>query len=386
MFFHLPTKIFFSRNSLQTITTLPETKFIICADPFLEGTPDFDKLLSDLKNAGKEILVYTDIVPDAPMSGIAKLLSAIEDGKIERIVAIGGGSVLDSAKSARFFYEKAKGKRIPLVAIPTTSGTGSEVTDYVVIKDDETGKKTPIHDEKILPDIALLDANCVASMPPSVARDTGLDVLTHAIESYVCPEACEFTRTYSLKAIQLVCKYLRPAIKQKDPLAQEKVLYASTMAGVAFGQSGLGINHSLAHALGGKFGVPHGRANGLLLPYIMQFHLSLKEHIYKNLLDELNIEGYSEDMQCKKFIRDIKLLCKDLGLPSTLQQLGIKEQDFLDSLDEMAEMALGDICTQSNPVKVTKEQVISIYKAVYYGNHNAHNLLRSSSVLNNPAI
>lgn len=367
MYFHLPTKIYCGKDSADRLGRLKESKIMICADPFLKENSALQASIQKLEAAGKEVILYMDIVPDAPMSKIQEIMEVIQEKKMEVLVAIGGGSALDATKSARFFYEKIFGIRLPLIAIPTTSGTGSEVTSYVVIKDGKTGKKTPVVDEKILPDIAILDPTCVGTMPASVARDTGLDVLTHALESLVSKPSNVFTATYAKKAIETVFEDLKKAILEDDAGAKERMHYASTMAGVAFGQSGLGINHSLAHAVGGKFSIPHGRINGVLLPYVIQFHGSHQEDLYDDMMEGLGIEGFSPERRLNNFLKDLKKLRKDLDLPNTIRDLGIEEKDFNQALDGLVDLAIKDPCTESNPIEVTREDLKGILEAAYYG-------------------
>ena len=383
MYFHLPTKIYCGKDCFHQLTDLEESNIMICADPFLKENAILQEVVEKLRSLGKKVTLYMDIIPDAPMSKIQEMMEVLQAEEAQVLVAIGGGSALDATKSARYFYEKIFAKRLPLIAVPTTSGTGSEVTSYVVIKDDATGKKTPVADERILPDVAILDPVCVESMPASVARDTGLDVLTHAIEAFVSKSSNLLTDTYALKAIDIVLGKLKKGIVDQDMEAKVQMHYASTMAGIAFGQSGLGINHSLAHAVGGKFSIPHGRINGILLPYVMEFHASRQEGIYDEIFQSLGIEGFSPDRRLKNFLRELRKLRKDLGLPDSIRDAKVGEGDFKQALDHLASLALKDPCTDSSPVPVTKEDLKQILEAAYFG--QARKTVYASSVIGRPS-
>lgn len=384
MYFHLPTKIYCGKDSFHKLTDLKESNIMICADPFLKENAILQEVVQKLKSLGKKVTLYMDIIPDAPMSKIQEIMETIQKEEVQVLVAIGGGSALDATKSARFFYEKIFEYRLPLIAVPTTSGTGSEVTSYVVIKDDKTSKKTPVVDERILPDVAILDPACVETMPSSVARDTGLDVLTHAIEAFVSKPSNLLTDTYAQKAIELVFSKLKKGIVDHDPEAKVQMHYASTMAGIAFGQSGLGINHSLAHAVGGKFSIPHGRINGILLPYVMEFHAYRQEGLYDEIFQNLGIEGFSADRRLKNFIRELKKLRKDLDLPDTIREAKVAEEDFKQALDYLVNLALNDPCTETNPVLVTREDLREILENAYYG--HSRKKVYASSVIGRPSF
>ncbi|MDO5038037.1 MAG: iron-containing alcohol dehydrogenase [Tissierellia bacterium] len=384
MNFYLPTRIYCGDQSVNHLMDLTQERIMICADPFLKENAILQNIIEKLEGTGKKVTFYTEIVPDAPLSKIEAMVQVVKEKKAQVLVAIGGGSALDATKSSRFFYEKIYGVHLPLIAIPTTSGTGSEVTDYVVIKDHENGKKTPLFDPAIFPDVAILDPGCVTTMPSSVARDTGLDVLTHALEAYVSKESNIFTKTYAYKAIALVFENLKKSVLEKDPEAQVNMHYASTMAGIAFGQSGLGINHSLAHAMGGRYGLPHGRANGILLPYVLAFHGSRKEGIYDEICQGLGLSGFSADRRLKNFIKDLVQLRKDLDLPDSFREAGLDQEAFYEDLDDLVNLALKDPCTGSSPLAVDQKDLRELLETAYLGHPKKR--VYGSSVLANPSF
>lgn len=367
MDFNLPTKIISGVNSLNRITEFSNKNILICSDKFILKNETFNEILIDLKNKSNNITLYNDILPDAPISKIKNIVNNIENNDVDTIVVIGGGSAMDTTKSARFFYEKIFDKKIPLIAVPTTSGTGSEVTNYVVIKDDETHIKTPIVDDKIYPDFAILDPIYVKSLPFKVARDSGIDVLTHVIESYVAKNSNFITQPIALEVIENIFKYLEKAVNGKDWESQQKIHYSATMAGIAFSQSGLGINHSIAHAIGGKFNIPHGLANGIILPYVIEMNASKDISLYIDILDRLNISGFTNEIKLNNFLKKIFQLRESLSINNSLMDLGISEKEIKYNLDEIISLSLNDPCTASNPVSLTEKDIKNIVLKAFKG-------------------
>lgn len=364
----MPTELFFGPGSMKNILDFEEDRILICADPFLKGTDMLINLVDDLIYEGKIVTVFTDIIPDSPISVIMKIINRLDERECNLIITIGGGSALDATKSARYFYEQINGVRIPLVAVPTTSGTGSEVTNYVVVKDDKTHQKIPLANDLIYPDYAIVDPNCVRTMPKPVARDTGLDVLTHAIEAYVATGSNVFTKTYALEAIEIILDNLEDSVMNSDFNAQTKVHYGATMAGIAFGQAGLGMVHAMSHAIGGRFSIPHGRANGILLPYLISYLGNLDESIYSDLMDRLHIEGFSIDCRLNNFIKKINNLRESLNLPNSFRDLGIEQDEFLSEVDELSKSAFNDLCSTASPIHLNQDQISEVYKNAFLGN------------------
>jgi acetaldehyde dehydrogenase/alcohol dehydrogenase len=322
------------------------------------------------------------------------------------IIALGGGSAIDAAKGMWLFYEnpdtsfdglKLKfldirkrafqypnlGVKTKLVAIPTTSGTGSEVTSFSVITDKEKGNiKYPLADYELTPDVAIIDPQFVMTMPKDITADTGMDVLTHAIEAYVSVLASDFTNGLAMKAIELVFKYLpRSYNDPTDSVAREKMHNASCIAGMAFTNAFLGINHSLAHKLGGEFNIPHGRANAILLPHVIRYNAQkptkfatfpkygkyVADYRYAQISRFLNFGGKTQEEQIESLIEAIKELMKKLNMPTTIADCGINEAEFLSKLPDLAERAFEDQCTTANPRYPLIDELIEIYKKAYYG-------------------
>lgn len=275
------------------------------------------------------------------------------------------------------------GVKTKMVAIPTTSGTGSEVTSFAVITDKVNNKKYPLADYELTPNVAIIDPDLVMSLPKTVTADTGMDVLTHAIEAYVSIMASDYTDALSEKAVQIVFEYLEKAYMDgSDKLAREKMHNASTMAGMAFTNAFLGLNHSIAHKLGGEFHIPHGRTNAILLPYVIKYNSSkptkfvsfpkyeyfIADEKYAKLAKMSGIEGNSNEEIISKFIQKIVGLNEKLGIPKSLKDTGIDEKEFLAKVDMLADRAFEDQCTTANPRLPLVSEIKQILLDCYYGN------------------
>lgn len=368
--FNVPTKIHYGAGALKHIGDYGLKSLCIIADPFLLKTDVFLKGLDLIKQLNIEYEIFSDIVPDAPLEKITEGVGRLEENSHEAILAIGGGSALDTAKAIGFFHGKIypRMNRVKVFCVPTTSGTGSEVTSYAVVKDTKTGIKYPLSDEGLLPDVAILDTDFVKSMPRSVTVDTGMDALTHGIEGYLAKGADCFTDLFAKEAIRRVWGNLPKAAKDPDEQTRENLHVAACMAGIAFERAGLGINHSLAHIVGARFHLPHGRANAILLPYVMAYHYEHGQKArYAELAEFLGCSGFSEDLKCRNFIRDVVKLKEELGVPVSFEKAGVDKDEFFKELEEMAEIAEKDTCTTTNPIPVPPKDLQEILTKVYYG-------------------
>jgi acetaldehyde dehydrogenase/alcohol dehydrogenase len=269
-----------------------------------------------------------------------------------------------------------------MIAIPTTSGTGSEVTSFAVITDKEKNIKYPLADYELTPDVAIIDPDLVMSLPKTLTADTGMDVLTHAIEAYVSTMANDYTDGLAEKATELVFNYLLQAYEHGDDKnAREKMHNASCIAGMAFTNAFLGINHSLAHKLGGEFHISHGRCNAILLPYIIRYNATIPtkfvsfpkyeyyiaDEKYATLAKRIGLPSKNKEIAINSLINAINIMNKKLGIPKTLKEYGLNEQEFLSKLDYLAEKAFEDQCTPSNPRMPLVSELKELLFEAYYG-------------------
>lgn len=359
--------------------------------------------------------IFYDVEPDPSLNTINQGLLRINSFKPDVIIALGGGSPMDAAKIMWLLYEHPNiefegiamrfmdirkrvyelpplGQKAIMVAIPTTSGTGSEVTPFAVVTDERTGMKYPLADYSLTPNIAIVDAELAMNIPKRLTAFGGIDALTHALEAYVSVCATEFTNGLALEAIRLLFKYLPSAYHNgaNDPKAREKVHYAATIAGMAFANAFLGICHSLAHKLGASFHVPHGLANALLINHVIrynatdspfkqaifpQYHYPSAKWHYANVADYLGLGGHDEEEKVQRLIKAVNHLKKELDIPLTIKSAlsaEFDDQTFLDEVDNMAVQAFDDQCTGANPRYPLIADLKDIYLSAYFGNARKH--------------
>ena len=408
--FKIPPKIYFEKGSVQYLEAMPGiTRAFIVTDPMMAKLGYVDKVSYYLDKRSDKVHyeVFSEVEPDPSVETIMRGVHAMNAFQPDVIIALGGGSAIDAAKGMWLFYEhpdtsfdglKLKfidirkrafhfpnlGKKAQLVAIPTTSGTGSEVTSFSVITDKQNGNiKYPLADYELTPDVAIIDPQFVATVPKSIVADTGLDVLTHAIEAYVSVMASDYTNGLAIKAIELVFKYLpRSYDDPTDEVAREKMHNASCIAGMAFSNAFLGINHSLAHKLGGEFHIPHGRANAVLLPHVIAYNAQkptkfaifpkygefVADYRYAQIARQLGLAGKDETQaqQVEALIHAVQDLMKRLNMPMSIRACGVDEAAFLKALPSLAERAFEDQCTTANPRYPLISELAEIYKKAYY--------------------
>ena len=278
--FEMKTVIHFGDNSLERLKVIPYKRVLIITDPFIANGDMIDLITAPLKSGGIQYDLFTDVVPDAPVGKIAEGVKKFLEYQPEAVIAVGGGSAIDSSKAIREFALKINNYgKVGLIAIPTTSGTGSEVTSFAVVNDTDAQVKYPLVSDSLTADEAILDAELVRSVPASVTADTGMDVFTHALGSYVSTDHNEFSAALAEKAIEICGVFLlRAYLDGNDMHARQKMHVASCLAGLSFNTAGLGITHSMAHQLGAMFHIPHGRANAMLLPHIVEFNANINKH------------------------------------------------------------------------------------------------------------
>ena len=397
--FKLPPKKKKKKNSLQYLQKMEsvERVMLVC-DPGMVQCGYADIVRKELQKRKNDVKieVFSDVEPNPSTNTVYAGTKMMVDFQPDTVIALGGGSAMDAAKGMWMFYEHpdteffgakqkfldirkrtykiAKPEKTQFICIPTTSGTGSEVTPFAVITDSETHVKYPLADYALTPDVAIVDPQFVMSVPASVTADTGMDVLTHAIESYVSVMASDYTRGLSLQAIKLVFDHLENSVKRPDMESREKMHNASCIAGMAFTNASIGITHSLAHALGGVFHVPHGRANALLMTHVIAFNANLHGDCnseaakrYAYLAQSLGLPAQTVKEGVISLIVAINVLKDEMGMPKSIRDTGVSEADFYARLTEMVGQALRDSCTPTNPRDVNTHQLETLYRQAFAG-------------------
>lgn len=373
--FYLRSRIFFGEDALSALKDLEATNVAIFTDEFLQKSGAADRVASMITQA-RQVRVFSEIRPDPPVDLIAKALSFLLETETDTVVAVGGGSSIDAAKATVLMYEQKVGRDVKLVAVPTTSGTGSEVTRVAVVTDPEAGKKYPLFSEALLPNAAILAGELTVSVPPAVTAHTGFDVITHALEAYVSVNANDFTDAFAEKALELAFTYLPTAYKNGGDLkAREKMQTASCLAGMAFNDAGLGVNHGIAHALGAVFHIPHGMANAMLLYHVMQYNAELDVPSYGGTPNRvcnrmariarfIHRPAFTKQQGARNLLAEIKRLTVEMQIPQTLGEAGISKKDYEAQREHLIESALRDACTATNPRKVDAEGIRAILKGI----------------------
>lgn len=411
LWFRVPPKVYFKSGCLPVaLRELADKKraFIVTDQPLFDlGL--VEKITTILDDMGVKHDIFHEVEPDPTLANVTKGLDLLNSYQPDVIIAIGGGSPMDAAKVMWLMYEHpevefeglamrfmdirkrvyelpALGKKAILVAIPTTSGTGSEVTPFAVVTDEQAGIKYPLADYALTPNMAIVDPELVLSMPKKLTAYGGIDALTHALESYVSVLATEFTEGLALEAIALIFKYLPRSYHNgaRDPEAREKVHYAATIAGMAFANAFLGICHSMAHKLGSTFHVPHGLANALMISHVIRYNATdvpFKQAIfpqykyphakerYAEIADYLKLGGNSPDEKVEKLVAAVEQLKQEIEIPATIREtLGGDDRTFYDKVELMAEQAFDDQCTGANPRYPLISDLKELYLLAYFGN------------------
>lgn len=385
--FTLPRDLYYGNGTLATLKTLKGKKaMVVVGGGSMKRFGFLDKTVAYLEEAGMKVEVFENVEPDPSVETVMRGAEAMRKFEPDWIVSIGGGSPIDAAKAMWTFYEYPETSFETLIipfnfpelrtkarfcAIPSTSGSATEVTAFSVITDYAKGIKYPLADYNITPDIAILDPAIAETMPKTLAAHTGMDALTHAIEAYVSTAHSVFTDPYALTAIKMVFDNLESSC-EGNANAREQMHYAQCMAGMAFSNALLGIVHSLAHKTGAAFStghVPHGCANAIYLPYVIRFNQPAAQGRYAEIARFIGLSGAS-DAELTRILTDkINALNKTLGIPATLKEFGVDEAEFKEKVAAIAENAVGDACTGSNPCAVTPEQMRQLLECIYYGNN-----------------
>lgn len=406
--FKIPEKIYFEAGSLAYLEKMQDIeRAFIVTDKSMVEFGYVDKVLYHLRKREKYVHseIFSDVESDPSFDTIKKGVEQMNSFNPDVIIAIGGGSPMDAAKGMWLFYEHPEadieglklkfmdirkrtykfpklGEKAKLVAIPTTSGTGSEVTSFAVISDKEKNKKYPLADYELTPNVAIIDPELVMSLPKSVTADTGMDVLTHALEAYVSNMASDYTDGLAEKAVQLVMENLVDAYNDgNNKVAREKMHNASTIAGMAFTNAFLGISHSMAHKIGAEFHLPHGRINAILLPYVVKYNSSkpskfvsfpkyeyyIADTKYYELAKKIGLKADTVEEGIDSLIYEIKHLNEVLSIPKSFKECGIDEKEYMDKVDMLADRAFEDQCTTANPRLPLVTEIKQILIDSYYG-------------------
>lgn len=409
LWYKVPAKIYFKRGAtdLALRELQGKKRAFIVTDRFLFNSGLTNVITNVLDEIGVDYQIFFDVKPDPTLATIADAMMMVKAYEPDTFIALGGGSSMDAAKIMWLMYEQPDtvfediamrfmdikkriceipelGKKAQMICIPTTSGTGSEVTPFSIITDEKTSVKYAIADYALTPNVAIIDPNLVDSMPKGLTSVSGYDAISHAVEAYVSIMATNFTNSNALEALKLLFRYLPRSYKEgkNDPIAREKVHYASTIAGMAFANSFLGICHSMAHKLGAMFHVPHGMANALLLNQVIRYNATDKptkqaafpqykfpcaKAKYGQIADELGLGGKDDDEKVQLLLDALTGMKKDLGLPMSIKDFGIEEAEFLAKLDELVELAFDDQCTGANPRYPLMSEMKELYLNAYYG-------------------
>ena len=407
--FKVPERIYHEIGSVQYLEKLPDVeRVMIVTDRVMAQLGYVEKIEYHLRKRRKPVVIdiFEDVEPDPSVDTVLNGAEAMRKFKPDTIISLGGGSAIDAAKGMWLFYESPEtdfndlrlkfmdirkrvfkfpklGRQAKMVAIPTTSGTGSEVTSFAVITDKVNNIKYPLADYELTPDVAIIDPTFVLSVPPAVTADTGLDVLTHAIEAYVSTMATDYTDALAMKAIQIVFEYLPKSYKGANTAegkeAREKMHNASCIAGMAFANAFLGVNHSLAHKLGGEFHIPHGRANAILLPHVIEYNATaptkfaafpkyksfVADKKYAEIAKSLGLKSDTVEEGVQSLIQAIRNLMRELNMPMSVQECGISEVEYFESLDRLSLEAFDDQCTGANPRLPLVSELKEIYEKIY---------------------
>jgi acetaldehyde dehydrogenase/alcohol dehydrogenase len=409
LWFRNPPKVFFKADCLpEALKELQGRKhaFIVTDAPLYNlGIPD--KVAEILEHLGIESQVFFEVLPDPDLTTIRKGVERMLSSKPDVIIAVGGGSPMDAAKMMWLLYEHPEvrfqdlalrfmdirkrvykfpklGEKAILVAIPTTSGTGSEVTPFAVVTDDATGQKYPIADYELTPNIAIVDPALVLTMPKKLTAYSGVDALVHSMEALVSVAATDYTNAMALEAARILFKYLPTAYAEGDKnlRAREKVHNAATMAGMSFANAFLGLCHSMAHKLGAEYHLPHGLANALLLEHIVRYNATdapRKQAAfpqygypdatarYARMARYVGLGNGTNEELLQKLLTAYKELCAQLDIPKSIKEAGVDEKRFFENLDALAEEAFDDQCTGTNPRYPLISEIKQLYTNAFYG-------------------
>ena len=412
LWFRAPEKVYIKKGCLPVAldelkTVMDKKRVFIVTDEFLYTNGYTKPITNKLEEMGISHTTFFNVQPDPTLASAKEGAKAMESFKPDCIIAIGGGSAMDAAKIMWVLYEHPEvdfadmamrfvdirkriytfpkmGEKAYFIAIPTSAGTGSEVTPFAVITDEKTGIKYPLADYELMPKMAIVDADMMMNAPKGLTSASGIDAVTHSLEAYASMMATDYTDGLALRSLKVIFEYLPRAYNEgaNDPEAREKMANAATMAGMAFANAFLGVCHSMAHKLGAFFHIPHGIANALLIDKVIRFNSSqtpvkmgtFPQYSYPHTLeryaeiaDYLDLGGNSSEEKVENLIKAIEELKEKIGIKKTIKEYGVEEKEFLDRLDEMSKQAFDDQCTGANPRYPLIEEIKEMYLQAYYG-------------------
>lgn len=378
--FELKTKIFFGEGSLDHLLHKKSKNAMIIADPFTVQSGIIKHVTDRLDKDGIPYKIFDNVVPDPPMDRIVLGVKAALEQMPDCLMAVGGGSAIDFTKAVKKFSHEINNDFNPkFIAIPTTSGTGSEVTQVAVVTDTEKQIKYPLEDRDLIPDEAILDAVLVKTVPRTITADTGMDIITHAIEAFTSTGRNDFSDALAERAIKLCCRFLcRSYLNPDDTEARQEIHVASCMAGVAFNAAGLGLVHGMSHQLGAHFHIPHGRLNSILLPHIIAYNSNIQDMTiphdgfppcakkYCEIAASLGIINFNEVSTVRSLMNYLKILAREMEEPCCIKDIKtISKEEYFGAVPEMAAAALRDATTQTNPRVPTQEEVEALYRDIW---------------------
>ena len=412
LWFRTPEKVYIKKGCLPVAleelkNVMNKKKVFIVTDKFLFENGYTKPITSKLEELGIDYDTFSDVAPDPTLGCAIEGTKALNMFKPDCIIAIGGGSAMDAAKIMWVMYEHPEvdfmdmamrfmdirkrvytfpkmGEKAYFIAVPTSAGTGSEVTPFAVITDEKTGIKYPLADYELLPKMAIVDADMMMNAPKGLTSASGIDAVTHDLEAMASMMSTEFTDGLAIESLKNIFKYLPRAYENgaNDPEAREKMANAATMAGMAFANAFLGVCHSMAHKLGAFHHIAHGIANALMIEYVLRFNSAEVPtkmgtfpqydhphtlHKYAMAADALNLGGNTDEEKLENLIKAINELKEKIGIKKTIRDYGVDEKYFLDTLDEMTEQAFDDQCTGSNPRYPLMSEIKEMYLKAYYG-------------------
>jgi len=382
--FTIPRDIYFGDNAIEHLKSVKGTKaMLVIGSQRLINDGTVPKIQELLKQANIETSIFSGVENDPSVKTVMSGVLAMNNFNPDIIIGIGGGSPIDAAKAMWIFYEypeftfeeAAKPFNLPelrqkakFIAISTTSGTGTEVTSFSVITDNETGVKYPIADYNITPDIAIVDTNLVKSMTKTLVANTGMDALTHAFEAYVSKAKNPITDAVAMKSIEMTVETLLKSFEGEEQ-ARKDMHISQCLAGMAFSNAILGIVHSMSHKTGKIFNIPHGCANAIYLSCVIQFNAKTASAAvaYADISKRLGLKGETTDELVQSLIQLVIDFRVSMNMPTTLKEFGVLEEDFKSNLEEISRTAVSDACTGTNPREISVEEMKKLFKATYYG-------------------